>query len=81
MRIPEHDLFIETVRDRVREALDVVGSDRAADSAPAFNVSFGTLYKISKWRPEHGTSFNLRKLLDSYDWACNVLDSTPPKGG
>jgi len=81
MRIPEHDLFIETVQTKVQEALSLMDKVEAAASARAFNISFATLYKISKWRPAHDTSFQLRKLIDSYDWACNVIDSTPPRGG
>jgi len=77
MRIPDHDFFIETVRSKVQEALSLMNSDDAARSARGFNISFGTLYKISRWRPEHDTSFQLRKLIDSYNWACNAVDSIP----
>jgi hypothetical protein len=74
MRIPDHDLLIQTVQSRVQEAMDKRRRDVLEEAARRHYVSYALLYRITKWRPScRGESFNLRKLLDAYECACDVL--------
>lgn len=80
MLIPDHDSLILTIQAKVQEAMDK--RDRAVleEAAGRHLISYNLLYRITRWRPtvaQDAPSFNLRKLLDAYDCACDVLDRGP----
>jgi len=74
MRVPDHDHLIQTVQAKVQEAMDKHHKDVIKEAARRHYVSYGLMYTITKWKPSYqGQSFNLRKLLDAYECACDLL--------
>ena len=74
MRVPDHDSVVAVIQSKVQEALAKVPRDRVQSVVQGHGVSYGMLYKISRWDPCFDQSFNFRKLLDAYDCACDLLE-------
>lgn len=72
MRVPEHDDLILAVQETVREATEGLSVDQIHAAVLGTSVSYGTVYKIRRWRPGDA-SFRLDVLLKAHDWAIENL--------
>lgn len=68
MRVPDHDLLIQTVQSTVREAVRPLTGDEVRVSLYGTDLSYSTVYKLLHWRPGKG-SFRYDTLTKLNDWA------------
>lgn len=68
-----HDEFVRHIQSKVQEAMALNHHLRVREVAKRYNVSYPMMYQLSRWEPDSDRSFQLRKLIDAYDCALELL--------
>ena len=68
----EHNYIVNKIQSALIEAIDNIGMPEAIEIAEHYDVSSGLLRKVYMWDQNKKQSFNLKKLFDVYEFACDI---------
>lgn len=73
IRVPDHDALIQHIQSHLIEAVALDGWPTIRDLCEEYDISPTVLRKLYLWDPKDKTSFNLRKLIQMYDFAYDMI--------